>query len=255
MMEIQNSSPGMESPLLSPPGKSSSAQEVKTAGIIGGMGHQATALFYETVNQYCLKKKLEAYPRLIINSVNTWAVTALLSEKRMDELGHFLYREISLVQENVDFVAMVCNSVHAVLDQLRARLSVPVMSICEIVGKAVARSGVKRVGLIGTTTTLQHHFYQEELSRLGIPAVTLAAEREKLIDTLIFREVLYGRAQTQMQKVLLESIEDLRRQGCEGVILACTELPLFVQQKDVELTLFPSTQLLAEAVVDECTKR
>lgn len=251
-MEIQNHTSVMGAARMSETHTSDLQKRVKTAGIIGGLGPEATGLFYQAVNQYCLNKNLSAYPRLIINSVNTWAVTRILSKKDMQGLLQFLYQEIKLIQEQADFVAMVCNSVHAVLDPLRYKVRIPILSICEVVGKAVIRSAVKKVGIIGTKTTLSNCFYQQELTRRGIEFVTLPPEREAVIDSLIFKDVLYGRGRLQMRDILLKSVKDLRAKGCEGVILGCTELPLFIRQEDVEIPLFFSTQLLAEAVVDAC---
>lgn len=251
-MKIQHRSSGMGVTSMSETHTSTPQKRIKTAGIIGGLGLESTGLFYKAVNQYCLKKKLSTYPRLIINSVNTWAVTEILSKKDMQGLLHFLCQEISLIQEQVDFVAMACNSVHAVLEPLRCKVRVPIVSICEVVSKAVVRSGIKKVGIIGTTTTLNNCFYQQELTRRGLTFATLPPERESEIDSLIFKKVLYGQGGIQMQELLLQSVSDLRAQGCEGVIMACTELPLFIRQEDVAIPLFLSTQLLAEAVVVEC---
>lgn len=229
-----------------------SPKRVKTAGIIGGLGPQATGLFYDVVNQVCLRKKLPVFPRLIINSVNPWAVTRILADRDMQALCRFLHQEAQLIQPQVDFVAMVCNSVHAVAEPLRRRLTVPLLSICEVVSRSVVRSGIKKVGIIGTKTTLNGSFYQQELSRQGVAFATLSTGQEAAIDALIFEEVLYRRQRSRMRRTLLESVRCLQRQGCEGVIMACTELPLFIRQEDVDIPLFLSTQLLAEAVVDYC---
>lgn len=227
-------------------------KRVKTAGIIGGLAPQSTSLFYDTITQICLDRQLPAYPRMLINSVNTWAVTSILEEKNMNGLYAFLRKEVGLIQDQVDFIVMVCNSVHAVLDPLRKAAKVPVLSICEVVCKAISSTSIKKVGILGTKTTMDNCFYQQELSRMGIEYVTLPAARETTLDKLIFEKVLYGREQVKMRALILESIQYLQNQGCEGVILACTELPLFVKQEDTEMPLFLSTQILAEAVVEAC---
>lgn len=241
------------------PFKSTNAREirasqpkVKTVGIIGGLGPQSTSLFYQAYTQCCLEQQLPTFPRLIINSVDMWEVIEILAEKDMDKLFNFLRKEVEMIQDQVDFIVMVCNSVHAVLDQLRVVAKVPILSIYEEVCKDIARSSSKKVGILGTKTTIDSQFYQRELDCYGIDYEVLPDAQGEAIDKYIFEEMLRGRDNGTMKRLLLEGIEDLRAQGCDSVILACTELPIFVTQEDTDMPLFLSTQILAHTVVKEC---
>lgn len=228
------------------------ASKLKTAGIIGGLGPQSTSLFYETFTQYCLDQKLPAYPRLLLNSVDAWEVIEILKEKDMDKLFAFLKQEIELIHDRVDFIVMACNSVHAVIDRLRAISMVPILSIYEEVCKNISHTSIKKVGILGTKTTVDHCFYQRELAMANIEYAVLPEEQEAAFDQFIFEEMLHGRGAGSMKKLLLEGIDNLKSQGCDGVIMACTELPIFISQKDTEMPLFLSTQTLARVVVEEC---
>ena len=230
----------------------SNKPKMKTAGIIGGLGPQSTSLFYQAYTQHCLDYQLPAYPRLIINSVDPWEVVEILQEKDMDKLFNFLRKEVEMIQDQVDFIVMVCNSVHAVLDQLRAVSNVPILSIYEVVCKDIAHSTSKKVGILGTKTTVDSNFYQQELEYYGINYEVLPDAQGEAIDKYIFEEMLRGRDNGTMKRMLLEGIEDLRAQGCDAVILACTELPIFVSQDDTDMPLFLSTQILAHTVIKEC---
>jgi len=216
------------------------------------LGPQSTSLFYETFTQYCLDQKLPAYPRLLLNSVDAWEVIEILKEKDMDKLFAFLKQEIELIHDRVDFIVMVCNSVHAVIDRLRAISKVPILSIYEEVCKDISHTSIKKVGILGTKTTVDHCFYQKELTKYGIDYALLPEAQEDKIDQFIFEEMLHGRGAGTMKKLLLEGIENLKSQGCEAVIMACTELPIFISQEDTDMPLFLSTQTLAHAVVEEC---
>lgn len=228
---------------------------VKTAGILGGMAAQSTTLFYHTATQYCLKKQLPAFPRFILNSVNGHEVVELLRQKDMTGLFMFLNKEIEKIQGEIDLLVMVCNSIHAVLNPIRRSLHIPVLSIFEEVCKEVALSNIKKVGLIGTQTTIEHQFYQHELDRYGIEYAITSPEHCMAIDQCVFKEIVIGKNTGRMKQLLVEGIQQLEAQGCEAVILGCTELPLFMTQKDTDMRLFLSTQLLAEAVVERCTNK
>lgn len=226
--------------------------KTKTAGVIGGLGPQSTSHFYQAITAHCLEQELPSFPRLLINSVNTWAVTEIIKQKDLDRLLSFLKEEISLIQHQVDFLVMVCNSIHAVIEPIRKSLDIPVLAIHEEVCKEIAKTGIKKVGILGTKTTIGNNFYQQELAKFKIDATLLPPAQAAVFDTLIFEEILYGRGIGTMRRLMLEGIEYLRQQACEGIILACTELPLFVSQEDTDLPLFSSTDILAKTVVDNC---
>lgn len=230
----------------------SKESKVKTAGIIGGLGPQSTSLFYQAYTQYCLDHQLPDYPRLIINSVNAWEVIKILQEKDMEKLFNFLWKEVEMIQDQVDFIVMVCNSVHAVLDQLRAVSKVQILSIYEEVCKDIAQSTSKKVGILGTKTTVDSNFYQQELEYHGIDYEVLPDAQGEALDKYIFEVLLRGRDSGTMKQMLLQGIENLQVQGCDAVILACTELPIFVNQDDTDIPLFLSTQILAHKVIKEC---
>ena len=77
-------------------------------------------------------------------------------------------------------------------------------------------------------------------------------EELQILDHCIFQEILHGRGNQKMKTLLLNGVNYLAAQGCEAVVLACTELPLFISQADTEIPLFSSTEILAKVVVEEC---
>lgn len=234
------------------PQKNKDGKMGHTAGIIGGLAPQSTSLFYDTITQLCLQQQRPAMPRLLVNSVNTWAVTDLLAQKDMDGLFLFLRKEIGLIHKHIDFLVMACNSVHAVLEPLRAVFNFPILAIHEEVCREVALSGLQKVGVLGTKTTIDHGFYRTELAHYGIDCGIQTPDRLLELDRLIFDELIKGKGLGRVKQCLLNGVEDLREQGCKGVILACTELPLFLAQEDTDMPLFLSTQLLAKGVVERC---
>lgn len=224
----------------------------RTAGVIGGLGQLSTGLFYDAITKICTSQHLVANPRLIINSVNTWEVTSILDRKDLEALYFFLKEEIKLLAGQIDFLVMVCNSVHAVLRPLRDHFDFPILSIYEEVCKEIALLQYRKVGVLGTKTTLNSQFYQSELQSYGIAYEVLPEQDLEILDHCIFQEILHGHGNDKMKILLLEGVDYLASRGCEAVVLACTELPLFITQADTEVPLFSSTEILAKVVVEEC---
>ena len=54
---------------------------------------------------------------------------------------------------------------------------------------------------------------------------------------------------------LINIIKRLEDNGATGIILGCTELPLIISQKDINLRLFDTINILAETTVDLCIEK
>ena len=119
------------------------------------------------------------------------------------------------------------------------------LAIYEEVCREIGAVRPEKVGILGTKATIDHCFYQNELLKYGISSAVLLPEKEAAFDHHIFEEMLRGRKLGTMKKMTLEAIDELKRDGCDAVILACTELPLFVSQEDSDIPLFSSTGILA----------
>jgi len=121
---------------------------------------------------------------------------------------------------------LICpdNTAHEALDLVANRSPLPWLNVAEIVAGEAQRQGYARVGLLGTRYLMQGRVYAGRLAAVGIEVVLQGpAERERL-NAIIFEELAYGRTPPAAQREVKEIIELLRlREGCEAVILGCTE--------------------------------
>ncbi|MBR9920667.1 MAG: aspartate/glutamate racemase family protein [Bacteroidetes bacterium] len=223
---------------------------MKTAGILGGLGPQSTALFYEEIIRLAQKRKKVEYPRMLINSMSIWDFSNSMNDKL--DLFMLLSKEIERIQSEVDFLAIVCNTAHSIIDHLRLQAKVPLLAIQEEVVKKVCRDNRRKVGIIGTSITSNSQIYKKELERFGIKSWALPEEVLTTFNKLIFEEMLHGQSYDAMHQQMLEHTRLLIDQGCDGIILGCTELPLFIKQEEVSVPIYPSTQILAESVLEGC---
>lgn len=136
---------------------------MKRIGIIGGLGPQSTELFYRELIRLCQTRKEVEYPKILINSINLWEFVHLLNNKK--STLNLVKKEISQIQDHVDFVALVCNTIHFIIDEIRKFSKVPILAIHEEVVKEISESKIKKVGILGTKTTVYNNFYQNELKK------------------------------------------------------------------------------------------
>ncbi len=218
---------------------------MKKVGIIGGLGPQATELFYHELIRLAQESELMKYPHLLINSIDVFSFTKILHNK--EQVINLMEEEISKIENFVDFIVFPCNTVHFIIDEMRTFSQVPILAIHEEVVREITKTNVKKIGIIGTQTTLASKFYQNELQKNNIHYESLDSNIEQKIDSVIMNKMLRGKNFDELHDLLLDAINILKNKGCDGVILACTELPLFVKQEEVSIPLFLSTQILAQA--------
>jgi aspartate racemase len=87
--------------------------------------------------------------------------------------------------------------------------------------------------------------YPRKLAQLGVAYSMPGLESRKQIDTIIFDELVYGRVTDPARAFVTRVIKDLQHQGCDAVVLGCTELPLLIRPKDSSLPTLDSNRLLA----------
>ncbi len=190
------------------------------------------------------------YPRLIINSMCIWEFSEQMYNREL--LFEVVSQEIARIEGQVDFLAMVCNTVHCILEPLRQVVRVPLLAIQEEVIKKIRQDELRKVGILGTKITVDSQIYKQELDKYGIESCWLPDSTVDAFNHLIFKEMLRGSSYDLMHLRLKEYADLLVAHGCEGIILGCTEFPLFISQLDVPVPLYASTQILAESVFSKC---
>jgi len=138
---------------------------------------------------------------------------------------------------------------HIVIDQVRGQVGIPVLSLLDAVSDAILARGMSTVGLLGTRFTMENPFYQDALAPKGISVLVPDGEDRRLVNAIIYDELVAGQIQDESRRVLVAIIEKLAARGAEGVILGCTEIPLLVSESDASVPLFDTTVIHAEAAL------
>jgi aspartate racemase len=109
---------------------------------------------------------------------------------------------------------------------------------------------MRTVGLLGTRFTMEKSFYQDALAERGISVLVPDEAGRAFVNAVIFDELVAGQIRDASRAGYVAVINGLAARGAEGVVLGCTEIPLLVRQEDVELPLFDTTFLHAQAALD-----
>lgn len=228
---------------------------MKTIGIIGGIGPEATLDYYRSLVDLHREQYPDAgLPRIIIDSIDLKRALAIVSASRWPELVDFLAEEIGrLAAAGADFGMLAANTPHLVFDDLARAVPIPLISIVEATREHAKRSGLRRVGLIGTRFTMQARFYPDVFARENIEVRVPNDAEQAYIHDKYFHELVEGNFLDETRRGLTEIIVRLKeREGVEAVILGGTELPLILRGGEAAgIMLLDTTQIHVRAALAE----
>jgi aspartate racemase len=148
-----------------------------------------------------------------------------------------------------DFLICPDNTIHAALPLVEPRSPLPWLHIAEVVAARALEGGFQHLGLLGTRWLVESDVYPDELGARGIawlrPNPTEIAE----VHRIIMDELVYGIFKPEATAYLQRVIERMKREGCDAVVLGCTEIPLIVNDENSKLPTLDSTRLLARAAL------
>jgi aspartate racemase len=139
---------------------------------------------------------------------------------------------------------------HRVSDAIEKRCRTPLIHIVDVTAAAVKRTGLS-VGLLGTAFTMEQEFYLERLSAHGLSVAVPDAMDRPEVHRIIYDELCRGIFADSSRIAYRDVIDRLVDRGCEGIILGCTEIELFLPMAEVAgIPLFPTTRLHVDAAID-----
>ena len=223
----------------------------KTIGLIGGIGWASTLESYRLLNDLLVARIGPAHSaRIMLVSIDQADFVAHAAQPGSHAIEQFLIGEGRRLQGmGADFFLLCANGAHRFAPAVVPQIGLPFISIVDETAKRVQLSGVRKVGLLGVKQTMAGSFYHRALEQRGIATLTPDAADQEIVHDIIYTQLVQNRFTDASRSVFLRVIEKLRRQGAQGVILGCTEIPLLIGQGDVDLPLFNTTLIHCEAAV------
>jgi aspartate racemase len=155
-----------------------------------------------------------------------------------------------LAKIGADFLICPDNTIHRALPYFEARSPVPWLHIAEVVADAAVARGYRRIGLLGTRYLVESNVYPDKLTARGLAYQRPNAEEREAINRIIFDELVYGVFKPDGVAYHQRVIARMKDDGCDAVVLGCTEIPLIVSDANSPLPTLDSTRLLARAALD-----
>ena len=226
---------------------------MKAIGLIGGMSWESSLEYYRLINELVQEKLGGLHSaRCILYSVDFAEVEAHLQQGNWDELTNVLIDcAQKLERAGADVIVICTNTMHKMADEIQAALTIPLLHIVDATADKILEHGLRSVGLLGTQMTMEEDFYKKRLQeRYDIEVLIPADSERRTIHRVIFDELCRGMLKGDSKERFRAIIENLVKNGAEGVILGCTEIPLLIEQEDIAVPLFDTTTIHAHAAVE-----
>ncbi len=154
-----------------------------------------------------------------------------------------------LAKIGADFLICPDNTIHHALPWVEPRSPLPWLHIAEVVAAEAVERGYRRLGLTGTRWLVDSEVYPEKLTARGLEfARPNSAEREE-INRIIMDELVCGVFKPEAVGCFQRVIGRMKDEGCDAVVLGCTEIPLIINDSNSPLPTLSSTRLLAQAAL------
>jgi aspartate racemase len=227
----------------------------KKLGVIGGLGPFATSYFFELV-----LKMTEAFTdqehleMMIFNCPSIPDRTShILGKSKSSPVIPMLEIAKKLVSLDADCIAIPCITAHFYHSLLSQNTPVPIINMIRETALCLKNNNVETAGLLATEGTIFSKIFQEELRLQGIRLVIPSKKGQEAVNHLIYDHIKAGLPFKLDQ--FSKASEELKSQGCEVIIIGCTELSIVKRNHDLGAGYLDALEVLAAQSVLSCDIR
>jgi aspartate racemase len=229
---------------------SGAGSSAKHIGIVACSAEGAALCFREIANYSSQFMGEHRHPQVTLSCIAMAEWMPAFDRADYKAVAGIMLRETEIVAKAGAQVA-ICpdNTAHLAFEHVIAGSPIPWLHIADEVGKEAVRKGFKHAALLGTRFTMTGPVYPQALTKLGLRVTSPPPADQKLVDDIIFQQLVNGIFSQPSRLLYNEIIARMKQQGCDCVILGCTEIPLLVRADDCPLPALDSTRLLARSAV------
>ncbi|MEE4378956.1 MAG: aspartate/glutamate racemase family protein [Candidatus Competibacteraceae bacterium] len=225
---------------------------MKTIGLLGGMSWESTELYYRLINEG-VKRRLGGLhsARIVLVSVDFQEIEQLQHANQWQQAGDLLAKSARQIEAaGADFLLICTNTMHKVAAQIERAITIPILHLADATAERIKQQNMQTVGLLGTNFTMGQDFYKGRLiEKHGLTVIVPSAEDRQVIHQVIYDELCLGVVKDESREHYLKIMRKMRENGAEGIIEGCTEIIMLVQQQHIDIPLFDTTAIHAEAAV------
>jgi aspartate racemase len=226
-------------------------------GILGGMGPQATQVFYQRIlDRTEADRDQDHLPALILSDTGMPDRTEAIlhgGDKARAVFDRMLNDAKMLEQCGCRLIAIPCNTSHYFVDALQSHLSIPILHMIRETVAEMVRRGKRRPCVLGTDGTVQMGLYRRACEEAGLPCLSPPEKEQRLVMSIIYDEIKKGEQGSREKFATID--RKVREMGCDCAILACTELSVYRNYHGLPDFYLDAMEVLVEQAILRCGKK
>lgn len=226
---------------------------MKKIGLIGGMSWESSLVYYKIINERA-REVLGGFhsAKCIMESVNFAEIERLQHEGNWESLNSIMVDAArNLENAKAELIILCTNTMHLCSEAIIKNVNIPFLHIAIATGNKIKLNNIKKVLLLGTKFTMEKEFFGEILrNKFDIEVIIPNEVDREIVHKIIYKELVHGKIESSSKRTYQRIINDSIKNGAEGVILGCTEIPLLIKSGDVNIPTFDTTRIHAESAVE-----
>jgi aspartate racemase len=256
-MTAKDDMPMMKNELVTTKGlrRAASGARHKTIGILGGMGPEATAYFFDLIiRNTAAGRDREHVPVILRSDPRVPDRTDAVLDKGESPVPMLRAGMKALRRAGADIMVMPCITAHYFLkDIAAARSNVPFVDLLDEARKYIRASipGVRKIGLIATTGTVSSGTVREAFAGSGIEVTVPGSDEQEKVMEAVYgkRGIKAGFTTGRSRRLILGVAKGLVRNGAEAIMAGCTEVPLVLRQEDLAVPFIEPMRIAARVCI------
>jgi aspartate racemase len=227
------------------------AMQAKHIGIVA-CSAEGAALCYRTIcSEGSLLMGTHAHPEVSMHTHSLARYMEVIDRDDWDAVGELMLSSAEkLAAAGAELLICPDNTIHRAFAWVERRSPLPWLHIARVVADAALARGFKRLALTGTRFLVESDVYPAVLEERGLAFVRPEQAERIEINRIIFDELVRGIFEDSSRRFFQNVVDRFRDEGCDAVILGCTEIPLIIDDTVSSLPTLDSTRLLARAALE-----
>jgi aspartate racemase len=212
---------------------------------------EGAALCYRTIcSEGAHRLGPHAHPEVSMHTHSFSEYVACIDRDDWKAVGELMLSSANkLAKIGADFLICPDNTIHRALPYIEHALPLPWLHIARVVAARAKELGYERLGITGTRWLVESDVYPNALEEHGLSYVRPGKEESDEINRIIMDELVSGIFKPEAVEYLQGVMGRMKDQGCDAVVLGCTEIPLVMNDGNSPIPTLDSTRLLARAAL------
>lgn len=223
-------------------------------GVLGGMGPEATQIFYRHLIRRTTAAKDQEHIRALIFGDATVPdrTAAILSGDEAPVTARLVSDAKTLEAAGCTLLAMTCNTAHHFAPAIQKAVSIPLLHMPDLAVRRAKALGVQKLALLGTEGCMKAGVYQDICAQEGVACWVPDPATQAMVTKLIYEQIKAGQRGDEALFAAIDAA--VRAAGCDGAVLGCTELSVYRANHPLDERYIDAMEVLVEACVTACGK-